>query len=119
MTRAIARFTVCHGACRVRVRLLPTIKDVDAEYREGKRRRDGKWVHAFFTASRSPLSQHVGTIVLPFDGDLAECVPHEVAHAAMQHVGAATAEDDEAFATTVGLLTTRIFTRLRRLGMEV
>ena len=39
--RALARFTVQHGRLRVQVRLLPTVADVDAEFRAGKRRRNG------------------------------------------------------------------------------
>lgn len=119
MARALAIFTVRHGACRLRVRLLPTVRDVDAEYREGKRRRGGKWVHGFFMPSRAANAVHVGTVVLPANGRLAEIVPHEVTHAAMHHQGNVSAEDDERHATTVGLLSARIFARLRCLGLEV
>lgn len=120
MARALAIFTARYGACRVRVRVLPSIRDVDAEYREGRRpRRDGKRVPAFFSPARSSAALHVGTIVLAADGRLAELVPHEAAHASVHHQGAVSRDDDEIHATTVGLLTARIFAGLRRLGMEV
>ena len=119
MTRALAIFTVRHGACLVRVRLLPTVRDVDAAYREGKRRRGGKWVHSFFVQSVSPVARHVGTIVLPADGRIAELVPHEVDNAVTHHQVSIHRDDDEPHATAVGLLTARIFAGLKRLGMEV
>jgi len=116
--RAIARFTVVHRRLRLRVRLLPTVRDVDAEYREGRRRRDGRYVHAFFTPALAPAA-HVGTVVLPADGRLAELVPHEVVHAVMHQQEHAHFSIDERLATAVGLLTARILDRLQRLGMEV
>lgn len=117
--RAIARFTVAYGRLRLRVRLLPTIADVDAEYRSGQRRRNGEIVHAFFAPANSATAAHIGTIVLPANGRLAELVPHESTHAAMHRIGGVHCTADERLATTVGLLSARIFAGLKRRGMEV
>ena len=116
MTRALANFSVRHGALRLRVRVLPTVRTVDAEYRAGRRRRGGKWVHAFFLPTFSPSASYDGTIVLPADGRLVELVPHEVVHAVMHHLGGVHCTGDEPLATAVGLLSARIFSRLERLG---
>lgn len=118
MTRAVATFTVTHGAIRLRVRLLPTRRDVDAEYRGGCRRRNGEWCYAFFLPTLSATARHVGTVVLPLDGRLEELVPHEVTHAVLHHVGGVHCTGDEAVATAVGLLTARIHDRIRRLEVR-
>lgn len=119
MTRAIARFTVSHGRLRIKVRLLPTIRDVDAEYREGRRRRDGKWTYAFFEPAATPGAAHVGTVVLPADGRLSELVPHEVTHAVLHRHGYAHCSVDEPVATAIGKLSASIFRQLQQRGLEV
>ena len=43
-------FQVVVAGMRLRVRLLPTVADVDAEYRGGRRRSDRKVVHGYFQA---------------------------------------------------------------------
>lgn len=119
MTRALARFTVAAGGIRLRVRVLPTMRDVDAEYRDGDRpRRDGKLVPAFFAPARRTDAKHLGTVVLCADGCAEELVPHEIAHAVVHAHQSVTAADDERFATTVGLLSARVHRHLRRLEVR-
>ena len=115
MTRALAVFTVGLGRHRVRVRLLPSVHDVDAEFRAGKRRRDGTWTHAFFRPAAAG-SRVVGTIALPGNGRLTELVPHESTHCVMHLRQSVHVVADEPLATDIGLLTARIFDGLRRRG---
>lgn len=117
MTRAVAVFTVRQRGIRIDVRVLPTIADVDAEYRGGARRSRRRRVHAFFVGGTVP-PRIAGMICLPADGRLAELVPHEVVHAVVHH-GGAEGDDDEELALSVGLLSGAIFTALRRRGIEV
>lgn len=119
MTKALALFSVSYGGCRVRVRILPTRCDVEREFREGRRRRDGLAVHAFFTETKRPDAKHVGTIVLPGDRPLFELIPHEVVHAVICRFGDVSNDDDERFATTVGMLTAGIHRRCSALGFGV
>lgn len=116
MTRALAVFSVGAGGIRVRVRLMATILEVDREYRNGKRCRDGKHANAYFVSTQGEKARHLGTIALPADGRLSELVPHEVVHAVMHLLGSALSSDDEELATLVGMLTARIHSRLGRLG---
>lgn len=117
MTRALAVFTVCQRGIRVRIRLLPTVADVDAAFRDGTPRRSGRRVHAFFLGSTTP-DRLAGTIILPASGRLAELVPHEAVHAVVHH-GSAAGDDDEELALAVGLLSGAIFSELARRGIEV
>lgn len=119
MTRALALFTVRHGALRLRVRLLPGVREVDRSYRSGSRRRAGIWIHAYAEPARRSDARHQCTLVLPADGRLTELVPHEVAHAVMHHLVEVHRDEDEPLATAIGILTARILARLRRLGLEV
>jgi hypothetical protein len=105
--KALNTFYVSHGKCRIRVRVLPSVADVHREYSIGECRRDGKIVHAFFFPAR-PDAMHVGTAVFPLDGQLEELIPHEVVHAVMHKMGGVHCTDDEALATTVGILSARI-----------
>lgn len=116
MSHALARFSVRHGGLHVRVRLLATISEVDAEFRAGRRRQKGIVVHGFF-APAGAGARRTGDIVIPCDADLMEIVPHEVTHAVMHHLGGADCTDDEEMATAVGLLTARIFRELARRGL--
>lgn len=116
--RALARFTVQHGRLRVQVRLLPTVADVDAEFRAGKRRRNGLVTFAYFAAGDAG-PHRVGTIVLPANANLMELIPHEVTHAVMAHLVGVHSGDDESLATSVGKLTTRIVNALHQRGWEV
>jgi hypothetical protein len=119
MSRALIAFSVAHGGVRLRVRLLPTDREVDREYRGGRPRRDGLYVHAFFQPTKSQSARHGGTIVLAANGRLTELVPHEVTHAVLhalaQRIGRLL-ENDEPIATAVGILTARILARIERLG---
>lgn len=117
--RALASFTVRHRRLRLRVRLLATITDVDAEFYVGyPRQKDHRVVFAYF-APAGVLAPHIGTITIPCDADLTEIIPHEVTRAVMYHIGGVHCSDDEALATAVGVLTSRIFCELARRGMEV
>lgn len=116
MTRALAAFSVAHAGLRLRVRLLPTDRDVDREYRGGRPRRDGLYIHAYFAPTKSQRARYGGTIALPANGRLAELVPHEVVHAVMHKLGGGVLQDDEPLATAVGILAASILGRLDRLG---
>lgn len=110
---ALKIFTVSYGGIRLKVRLLPTIRDVHREFVAGyARRRDRKTVHAFFAPTSRATAKHTGTIVLPADGRLEELIPHEVVHAVMAKIGGVHHTDDEALATTVGVLSARIARRI-------
>ncbi len=118
--RALAVFTVALRGLKLRVRILPTEADVDAECHrcEGRRQRGTPKARAFF-APAARLCGVAGTIVLPADGQLTELVPHEVVHAVMYRLGGVHCSDDERLATDVGLLTERIFRQLERLDIQV
>ena len=113
MTRALAVFTVEARGIRVRVRVLPSISDVDEAYRDGPRHSERCRVHSFFHGPKGGI----GTIVLPADGRLDELVPHEVVHAVMRANGDVRAADDEEVALSVGLLVAMINVRLVRRGV--
>lgn len=107
--KALKLFTVTHGRIRLKVRVLPTIRDVHREFKAGFAwRRTGLMVNAFFAPTNSPQAKHIGTIVLPADGRMEELIPHEVTHAVMSKLGSAHHTDDEALATAVGVLSARI-----------
>lgn len=106
--RAVKVFTVNYNGIRIRVRLLPTVRDVHREYTAGKRRRDGETVHAFFEPKCHASAKYTGTMVLPMDGRLEELIPHEVVHAVMSTIGGVHCSEDESLATAVGILSARI-----------
>lgn len=110
-------FTVRHGSIRIKVRVLPTIRDVHRAYQAspGGRARPGKIVHAFFRETLA--GKHAGTIFLPEDGQLYELVPHEVSHAVILAQGGVLPRDDEAHCTAVGILCARIFRRIEQMGV--
>jgi len=111
---ALMVFTVSHAGIRLKVRLLPTVRDVHREYTGGKRAGGGKIVHAFFQPSTAPNRKTLGTVVLPSNGRLAELIPHEVTHAWLDKSGSVHCTDDEACATAIGLLSARIARRISR-----
>lgn len=118
-TRPVATFTAAARGTRVRVRVLPSITDVDAEACGGLPRVDHRTRHALFRPAHAVPhgAGPVGTIVLPADGALLELVPHEATHAVMHELRAACHSDDEELATTVGLLSAAIFKGLERRGL--
>lgn len=118
MSRALAAFTVTHAGLRLRVRLLPSHREVEHEFRDGRRRRDGLCIHAYFAPAKSQRARHGGTIALAGNGRLKELVPHEVTHAVLHRLGGGM-QDDEPIATAVGILTARILTRIERLGYAI
>jgi hypothetical protein len=112
---ALMVFTVTHGNIRIKVRVLPTVRDVHREFVVGYARpRAGKIVHAFFAPTTHPSAKHLGTIVLPTNGRLAELIPHEVTHAVMHKLGGVHCTDDEALATAVGVLSARIARKIEQ-----
>lgn len=114
MGRALTTFTVSHGGIRLQVRLLATVAEVDAEYSKGRRRRVDQVVHGYFQPRHSRYARHHGVIVLGLDACLDEIVPHEVAHAVIHAARGVSANDDEAAATAIGMLSARIFSRVRQ-----
>lgn len=120
MIRALAIFSVSHGALRLRVRLLPSVRDVNRSFRAGGKSLCGGVIHAYAQPARRSDARHQVTLVLPADGRLAELVPHEVVHAVLYYMGHPNLEwFDESVPTAIGLLTARILARLRSLGVEV
>lgn len=113
---ALKVFTISYGGIRIKVRLLPTVRDVHRAYQAlpGGRARPGKAIHAFFRETRT--GKLTGTIFLPQDGRLHELVPHEVSHAVIQAQGGVLPRDDEAHCTAVGVLCARIFRRVEQIG---
>lgn len=115
--RALASFTVAALGIRVRVRILPTTRDVDSAYRESSRpRRDGLCTPAFFQHAGLG-AKTAGTIVLSANGALDDLVPHEVTHAVVHACKGIHMDDDERAATAIGLLTARIHARIRKSGV--
>lgn len=106
-------FTVSHGAIRIKVRVLPTVRDVHCAYQAmpGGRARPGKTVHAFYRETRG---KHY--IFLPQDGKLHELIPHEVSHAVIHAQGGVLARDDEDCCNAVGVLCARIHRRIGQIG---
>ncbi|WP_241069538.1 SprT-like domain-containing protein [Achromobacter insuavis] len=110
--RALMVFQVSAAGMRLRVRLLPSVADVDAEYRGGRRRSDRKVVHGYFQAA-APGARVIGTVAVPLSGtNLREIVPHEVCHAVIHHLQGVSARDDETAASAIGLLCAAIFSRI-------
>lgn len=117
---ATITFTVRHGSIRLRVTLRDTVEDVHQAYKActGTRPSAGRIVHAFFAPTAAVTAKHVGIVVLPQRGGrLEELVPHEVTHAVIHAHGGVLPHDDEATATAVGLLSARIFRRLKKMGV--
>lgn len=114
-------FIVSHNGLRLKVLVLPTIKDVHTycDIRTGSKTSISKegWTCGFFMPLPSGPCQ--GMIVLPRKGNLFYYVPHEVTHAVMNSFDYVTRKDDEEFAVTVGKICTKIFTKLRALGVQL
>lgn len=118
--RAVAVFTVGLRGRKLRVRVVPTEDDVDAECRryEGRRSASARTMtNAYFQPPCDKKS--AGTIVLPANGRLTELVPHEVVHAVLYRVGGVDTLSDESFATDVGRICARILRQIARRGIEV
>jgi hypothetical protein len=107
-------FNVAHKRLKLKVCLLPTVAHVDAAYRQGWKARRGTQVHAYFYPAASTDADIAGTVVLPLDGCLDELVPHEVTHAVIHYLRGVSASDDEAAATAVGMLSAKIFKRIKQ-----
>lgn len=108
-------FTVSYGGIRIKVRVLPCAREVHREFFDGACRAKGPTVYAFFAPSKSLNAKACGTIVLPLIGRLNEYIPHEVTHAVCHRLGGVGRNDDEFFATAVGMLSARIFSRLNEI----
>lgn len=109
-------FNVNHGGIRLRIALLPTVADVNARYRVGRRHAKDEVIHGFFQPTTSTSATYDGTIVLGLDSCLDEIIPHEVAHAVIHCERGISANNDEFAATAIGLLSARIFSKIRRLS---
>lgn len=109
--RAVRIFTVSRRAAWVRVRVLPTIADVDRACRGGKPRREKKLVHGF---TENAVGAKVVRVTLPLEGWTPGLVAHEVVHV-VESFGLRDLADDEPMATLVGELTDSICTRMRKL----
>ena len=109
-------FNVAHKRIKLRVRLLPTVADVDAEakLRTGLKVRRGHRVHAYFQPTSTAGAEFMGTVVFPLNGRLDELVPHEVTNGVIHHMRAVSANDDEAAATAVGMLSAKIFKQIKQ-----
>ena len=105
---ALKVFTVKHGNIRIRIRLLPTAREVHLEHQRGYQRAIGETVFGFFAPSRRTDAKIIGTIVIPLHKRLPEFIPHEVTHAVLHKMRCVASLDDEAFATAVGILSARI-----------
>lgn len=119
MAKPVATFTVTRRGVCVRIRVLPTVVDVDQACRayEGRRRQAGQFVKGFFVPAVK--ARYIGTITLPAAGaDLAEIVPHEVTHAAIERFKQVDIADDEPLAYLIGQLTQSIRRRLAERGIE-
>lgn len=117
--RAVASFTAAARGTRVRVRVLASVADVDAESRAPRTPDKQRLHHAIFRPRHEVphAAGPLGTIILPADGALLELVPHEATHAVMHELRAACHTDDEELATTVGLLSAAIFKGLEKRGL--
>lgn len=115
-TRALQVFHVSVAGLRLRVRVLPDVPALDAEFRGGRRRQSGLMVHGYFMPA-APGARLVGTIGLPLAGtDLREIVPHEVSHAVIHHLQGVSARDDEPAALAIGRLCAAILPKLEALA---
>lgn len=105
-------FDVHYAGIRIKIKLLPTIRDVHRAYRHGPKLIVGHTVHAFYAPAKRKC-KFDGTIVLPADENLIELVAHEVVHAVMWRIGTwVHCNDDEKLADAVGVLTARILARI-------
>lgn len=117
--RAFGIFTVRYRAVRIKVRVLTTLAEVHRDFRLIAKPLQGEFVSGFFLPSVSKANRHIGTIVLPADGDLLTIVPHEVVHAVMQHIKFADVDTDEPLATLTGKISGEILRRLQVMGIEL
>ena len=100
---------------RLRVRLLPTVADVDAEYRGPQAQRSQGRSRLFPGGSTGcPRDRHGRGAAL--GQQLREIVPHEVSHAVIHHLQGVSARDDEAAASAIGLFCAAIFSRIEALA---
>lgn len=119
---ALKIFFVSHGGIRIKVRALPTMRDLKREYEvqyvDGMSlRRAGRIIEAFFAPTRRTDARHIGTIVLPLDGNLHDLIPHEVTHAVMHKLRFAHCADDEALANAVGVLSAKIARKIETINV--
>ena len=114
-TKALMVFTVSYAGFRLRVRVLPHAKDVYIECTGAQKwRARAELPRAFFRPPARPGGKYTGTIVIAGNDDIAELIPHEVTHAVLHKVGGVHRSDDESFATSVGVLSSRIARKISR-----
>lgn len=115
--KPLLAFTVSHRALKLKVKVMPQLRNVGAMYRSNRIQSTinprGMTIHAFFEEASS-RSKYLGTIVLCQKTSLSlfEVVPHEVTHACIHHFKAVDEDDDEAFATAVGSLSAKILKKI-------
>lgn len=115
MAKALRIFTVSYNGIRLRIRIMPHTRDVYSVYREGSKwRMNQDLVRAFFRAYSAPNSKFLGEIVLAGNEKLTEIISHEVVHAVLYKFKTVHTDTDESFATTIGILTDRIYNKVKR-----
>jgi len=119
---ALMVFTVSYNGIRIRVRVLPTVRDVHREYTNSplvthQRIGKDKVVNGFTAPTDSPSAKHTATVVLAASGRLEEDIPHEVAHVVIHKRICVHRDDDEAAATAIGILSARISRKIVRAGI--
>jgi hypothetical protein len=114
MAKAILVFTVNYAGIRLNVRVLPSAQDVYTEYSGGaKWRMRAELPMGFFL--ETPNTKFTGTVVLAGNCQLEEVVPHEVFHAVMYKRKIVVCTDDEPAAYAIGILTSRILRKVKKL----
>ena len=117
--RALKSFVARDGGILVRVRLFPTAKDVQREFRRTSSSCvAGETVCGFFEPSQGDSFKYAGTIVLPIQGRLIEWVTHEVTHAVIHHLGGVLPSNDEPCCYAVGRISAQIMRRIERLRKQ-
>lgn len=113
MTRAVRVFQITRRCICVRVRVLPTVADVDRAFRGGKARRERGQVHGFLADTRAGVSKRL-RVTLPLRGWTPGLVAHEMVHVA-DRFGLRDIADDEPMANAVEELVDSICTRMAKL----
>lgn len=116
---ALMIFTVSYAGIRLKVRVLPTVRDVHKEYEsnytDGKAiRRSGNNVDGFFAPTVRRDARFFGTVVLPLNGCLPELIPHEVGHVVRRKMGVIDSSNEERFCMAIGILSSRIARKIKR-----
>jgi hypothetical protein len=114
-------FTVSALGHRLHVRVLPTCRDVAAEFGPGARSKKHKLItHGYFTTDPMGRRGVIGTVVLAADRVNIDLIAHETAHAAaLVAAPNCRLDSEELLANLCGFFTQRITYRLLDLGYEL